>query len=49
MDTTANKQSVVILMHDAEVKKATVEALPSIIDYLSGQGYVFKNFYEIIK
>ena len=48
-ETTANKQSVVILMHDAEAKKVTVEALPGIIDYLAGQGYEFKNFYEIIK
>ena len=36
-------------MHDAEAKKVTVEALPHIIDYLVGQGYEFKNFYEIIK
>ena len=48
-DTTCDKQSVVILMHDAEAKKATVEALPNIIDYLKGQGYEFKNFYELIK
>ena len=49
VDTTCNKQSIVILMHDAEAKKVTVDALPSIIDYLKGQGYEFKNFYEIIK
>ncbi len=48
-DTTANKQSVVILMHDAEAKKVTAETLPNIIEYLLGQGYTFKNFYEIIK
>ena len=36
-------------MHDAEAKKVTVEALPSIIDYLTGQGYTFENFYKIIK
>lgn len=48
-DTTCNKQSVVILMHDAETKKVTVEALPNIIEYLKGQGYEFKNFYELIK
>ena len=48
-ETTTNKNSVVILMHDAKAKKVTVEALPGIIDYLVGQGYVFKNFYEIIK
>ena len=47
-ETVGNKQSVVILMHDAQAKKVTVEALPSMIDYLQGQGYEFKNFYEII-
>ena len=48
-ETVGDKQSVVILMHDAQAKKVTVEALPSIVDYLQGQGYEFKNFYEIIK
>ena len=48
-ETVGDKQSVVILMHDAQAKKVTVEALPSIIDYLQGKGYEFKNFYEIIK
>ena len=48
-ETVGDKQSVVILMHDAQAKKVTVEALPSIIDYLKEQGYEFKNFYEIIK
>ncbi len=48
-ETVGDKQSVVILMHDAQAKKVTVEALPTIIDYLKGQGYEFKNFYEMIK
>ena len=48
-ETVGKKQSVVILMHDAQAKRVTVEALPGIIDYLQGQGYEFKNFYEIIK
>ena len=48
-ETVGKKQSVVVLMHDAQAKKVTVEALPGIIDYLQGQGYEFKNFYEIIK
>ena len=48
-ETTYDKQSVVILMHDAESKKVTVESLPSIIDYLVGQGYTFENFYSIVK
>lgn len=37
--TVGSHEDVVILMHDAAAKKATVEALPSIIDYLLSQGY----------
>lgn len=37
--TVANHNSVVILMHDASAKKTTVEALPSVIEYLKSQGY----------
>ena len=48
-ETVANKSSVVILMHDAEAKKVTAEALPQIISWLRENGYEFKNFYEIIK
>ena len=48
-ETTQNKNSIVILMHDAPAKKVTAEALPQIISYLRNQGYEFKNFYEIIK
>ena len=47
--TTQNKNSVVILMHDAPAKKVTADTLSQIIDYLRNQGYEFKNFYEIIK
>lgn len=49
IDTVSNKNSVVILMHDAQVKKVTAEALPQIISWLRENGYEFKNFYEIIK
>ena len=48
-ETTQNKNSIVILMHDAPAKKVTAEALPQILEYLRNQGYEFKNFYEIIK
>lgn len=48
-ETTQNKNSVVILMHDAPIKKVTAEALPQIISYLREQGYEFENFYDIIK
>ena len=48
-ETTENKNSLVILMHDSPSKEVTVQALPQIISYLKEQGYEFKNFYEIIK
>ena len=48
-ETVATKNSVVILMHDAQAKKTTVDALPQVIQYLTEQGYKFKNFYDIIK
>ena len=48
-ETTENKKSIVILMHDSPSKEVTVQALPQIIQYLKEQGYEFKNFYEIIK
>ena len=48
-ETIQNKNSIVILMHDAPAKKVTAEALPQIIAYLREQGYEFENFYEIIK
>ena len=47
--TVANKNSVVILMHDAQAKKVTAQTLPQIISYLRENGYEFKNFYDIIK
>lgn len=49
IETVSNKNSVVILMHDAQAKKVTAEALPQIISWLRENGYEFKNFYEIIK
>ena len=47
--TTEGKNSLVILMHDAQAKHITVETLPKVIEYLQQQGYAFKNFYEIFK
>lgn len=38
---TAGKKIVVILMHDAAAKTTTVQALPTIIDYLKSQGFTF--------
>lgn len=41
--TSAGKNRLVILMHDAPLKQTTVQALPEIIDYLKAQGYTFKT------
>lgn len=49
IETSNDKNSIVVLMHDAAEKTATVETLPKVINYLREQGYEFKNFYEIIK
>lgn len=49
MKLLIGKNSVIILMHDSQTKKATAEALPQIISWLKENGYEFKNFYEIIK
>lgn len=39
--------SAVVLMHDASAKKATAQALPSIIEYFISEGYVFKRLDEV--
>ena len=48
-ETTENKNSIVVLMHDSPLKSVTADALPQIITNLRDKGYEFKNFYEIIK
>lgn len=48
IDTVGNKQSVVILMHDASDKILTYETLPDIIKYLKDNGYEFKTLYDIL-
>lgn len=48
-NTVGEKQSVVILMHDAGDKILTYEALKDIISYLKEKGYTFRNFYSVIK
>lgn len=47
-NTVGEKQSVVMLMHDAGDKILTYETLPDVISYLREKGYSFKNFYDII-
>ena len=49
LDTKAQQESIVLLMHDANDKQQTVDALPEIIQYFKDEGYIFKNFYEIFK
>ena len=47
--TKGDQNSIILLMHDANDKIQTVEALPEIIQYFRNEGYTFKNFYEIFK
>lgn len=47
--TVSGKSSVVILMHDSQAKRVTVDCLPKVIEFLSAQGYKFENFYSVIK
>lgn len=47
LDTKADQNSIILLMHDANDKQQTVDALPEIIEYYKNEGYTFKNFYEI--
>ena len=49
LDTKGDKNSIILLMHDANDKHQTVDALPEIIQYYKNEGYTFKTFYEIFK
>lgn len=44
---TATQQHIVVLMHDATIKKTTPTALPAIIEYLKEQGYEFRRMDKI--
>lgn len=48
ISTVGTKNSVVILMHDTGSKQLTADMLPDVINYLIGQGYSFKTFYDVI-
>lgn len=48
VSTVGNKNSVVILMHDAASKQLTASMLPHVLNYLIQQGYKFKTFYDVI-
>lgn len=47
--TKGNQNSIILLMHDANDKQQTVDALPEIIQYYRNEGYTFKTFYDIFK
>lgn len=42
-NSSGDKEALVVLMHDTQGKKHTVEALPEIIDYLKNKGYEFRT------
>ena len=44
--TAGNKNTVVVLMHDAGRKYTTPLALPDIIRYFRENGYVFSTIYR---
>lgn len=46
--TVGEKKRVVVLMHDAGTKQLTADTLPEVIEYLRDEGFVFKNFYDIM-
>ncbi len=48
INTMGQKQSVVILMHDAADKILTYETLPDVIQYLRNNDYEFKTLYDIL-
>ena len=45
-DGVQGKNEVMILFHDAAAKTTTVEALPTIIQYLQDEGYAFRAINE---
>lgn len=47
-NSSTNKGTLVILMHDTSDVNNTPEILEESINYLKDKGYIFKNFYEII-
>lgn len=48
IDTAGEKDSVVVLMHDANDKILTYETLKDIINYFRDQGYEFENIYNLL-
>ena len=48
-ETAKPYESLVVLMHDANDKQSTADALPEIIEHYQAEGYTFKNYYEIFQ
>lgn len=48
-ETTQNKSSIVLLMHDAADKILTYEVLPEIISWAKENEYEFKNLYDVLE
>ena len=48
ISTVGEKNSVVILMHDAGDKILTYEMLPHLVSYFRENGYSFKNIYDLL-
>lgn len=48
-ETAAGWNSLVVLMHDANDKQTTADALPEIIEHYKAEGYTFKNYYDIFQ
>ena len=46
--TVGDKKRVVVLMHDTGTKQLTADTLPEVIGYLRDEGFIFKNFYDIM-
>ncbi len=46
--TSKNKKTLVILMHDTKDVSNSSTVLKESISYLKSNGYIFKNFYDII-
>lgn len=47
--SAGEKNTIIILMHDAGDKILTYEVLPEVISYFREKGYTFRNFYHIMK
>lgn len=47
-ESSKNKNTLVILMHDTKDVSDSSEALKDSIDYLKSQGYKFENFYSLM-